>query len=292
MAEAVREMSLKDSALLVAALVVVVVTVIYAGLVRSDLTLLCAALAVEAAVIYGEIHRRSAQEQLSLAREQAQMRPELEVADVRLLDAEEVEELQDHIREVREDRKLLEEEEEQQRAAEQERQAREEQKQRARERSDNPWFPNMPSISDMLNIEDPPWLYPPQLPGIPSQRAEPYKGPFPDKVVEIELVNQGRTAAYEVTGWIRFDTTHLQPLDYFLDGYANDEPDGFVRVEVGGGERSTLLPTSNDALPFRIAVKAQRTGDTTIKYEFASRAGKSPAGEWTLHIPDLDASPT
>ncbi len=94
-------MSLKDSALLVAALVVVVVTVIYAGLVRSDLTLLSAALAVEAAVIYGEIHRRSAQEQLRLAREQAQMRPKLEVADVRLLGAEEVEELQDHIREVR-----------------------------------------------------------------------------------------------------------------------------------------------------------------------------------------------
>ncbi len=184
----------------------------------------------------------------------------------------------------------MEEEEEQHAAEEQERQPREEPKRRTRERSDNPWFPRLPSISDMIG--DPLTRYPPQLPGIPSPREEPYKGPFPDKVVEIELVNQGRTAAYEVTGWIRFDTTHLQPLDYFLDGYANDEPDGFVRVEVGGGERSTLLPTSNDALLFQIAVKAHRTGDTTIKYEFASRAGKAPAGEWTLHIPDLDASPT
>lgn len=113
-----------------------------------------------------------------------------------------------------------------------------------------------------------------------------YDGPLPDKVVQIKLVNQGRAAAYEVTGWVVFDTKYLQPLDYFLDGDTDEGLDsGFFRVEVGGGKDSTLLPTANDSLILQIAVKVFSPGSTYIEYEFASRTGKEVTDRWKLEIP-------
>ena len=245
------------------------------------LTLLFAFLAVAVAVLYGEITRRGqakqqesqrqqeelAQEQLRLAREQAEMRPVLEVTEVQLLEVEEVEELQYEVRSIQQERRELEEA----RAEEQARTAQAEAVRQTREM--------LPNLLPGIEFPHP---TPPILP-TPYPREDPYKGPLPDKVVQIELVNRGRTAAYEVTGWVLLNADYLEPLAYFLDGYADES--GFFRVEVGGGEESTVLPTANDSLVFRIAVKVLSRGRTRIEYEFASRAGKEATERWDLDIP-------
>jgi len=251
----------------------------------EGLTLLFAFLAVAVGVVYGEITRRGqrrqqesqrkqeelAQEQLSLAHAQAEMRPILEVSEVRLLEVEEIEELQEEVTIIEKRRRELEKESADELAREAQAEA---------VRQERKMFPSIPSWSDLAQPT------PPILP-TPYAREDPYEGSLPNKVVQIELVNRGRTAAYEVTGWVLFDADYIEPLDYFLDGYANEGgfESGFFRVEVGGGEESTLLPTANDSLIFRIAVRTLSAGETYIEYEFASRAGTEPTERWNLEIP-------
>ena len=212
----------------------------------AGIAALSGVIAAWGAIHYGRQGARNQAKQLQLAQKQAEMRPVLAVAEVRLLEVEALEELREEILDIQEERR------------------REAEREAERNREESPLY------SSMLGYVRPP----------------PYKGPLPDKVVEVKLVNNGKTAAYEVTGWVSFEATYLEPLDYFLDVNAVDvATNGFVRAEVGGGERSTLLTTANDAIRFQMAVKVHAPGNTVLRYEFASRAGKLPEDQWPLVIP-------
>ncbi len=259
-------------------------------------TFIVAGLALVATVVYGEIQRRAqrrdrqiAQEQLRLAREQAEMRPVLEVAEVRLLDVSDVEELEEYVRPIREFRAERSEKERRER----EREGKE--KQQKQERSKGLDISKLDSKElEAESGEGASWpgilsgLTPQvQFPDLihRSSASEPYEGPLPDKVVRIKLVNQGRTAAYEVTGWIYFDHAHLEPVDEFGDGYDVEVlKDGWCKVAVGGGTGCSLLPTVNDPLSFDIAVKVHSLGKTQIEYEFTTPQGDNKAGLSDLYV--------
>lgn len=247
-----------------------------------------------------------AYDQRRFAREQAEMRPRLEVSEAKLLELADVdEELEEEVRDIRESRAQRERELAEKERREREREARERRKNQGRsagldiskldreklEEEGGEGF----SLADFLsNLTQPSELARPiefpthefdasSIHGFPT--GEPYEGPLPDKVVRIELVNRGRTAAYEITGWIHFDPAHLEPVEEYLDAYDVDEQDDEPsKARVGGGEASYLLPNANDALVFDIAVKVNSPGETRVEYEFTTPQGEDEKGAFGLDV--------
>ena len=127
--------------------------------------------------------------------------------------------------------------------------------------------------------------------------ADSYDGPLPDFGVRVLLVNRGRVAASQITGWLSFNPAHLRPLDFFSDfedthyiSGGDTDPDRF-RVKVGGNEDATLFPSPDqvprDYLDFAVHVEiiAEELPVTTrVSYEFATPTGYSIRGEHELEV--------
>ena len=156
--------------------------------------------------------RLLAEEQLELARDQAARLPDLLVTGVRLVEVDEVDVVRDLVREVAEER------------------AEEKATRRAREakRKELERLPRLHRDVAMWDFDN-------------KQRSaalhfDPfrYEGPLPDKVVLVDLINQGRTTAFEISGTLYFEASHLEPLGYFSGGEDGIHlQEGSYGVEIG-----------------------------------------------------------
>ena len=87
-------------------------------------------------------------------------------------------------------------------------------------------------------------------------RRPEYSGPPPDRIIHAVVMNTGRTAAYEVTAWISFDTAYWEPLPYFTDDSSireihtiGDVSDGLLRRQVQIGGKDSILRATPKRLP-------------------------------------------
>src|SRR4051794_26032272 len=113
------------------------------------------------------------EEQLRLTREQAEMCPDLEVTEIRLLEPKDVEGVSGLLREVEE--------------------------QRARERAweeKSEQIERMPITKRLFEEDEMSREYADLL------VKDGYEGPLPDKVVQVNVINHGKSAAFGVTGRI------------------------------------------------------------------------------------------
>lgn len=223
------------------------------------------------------------QEQLRLQREQAAMVPELECSDVRLLEPAYVEEVLDTMQEAEKGRQ-----DEERRKAERQQYERELAAWEARS--------SVPGMgSSMPKPQDPetsPLRFYDRVnlgPLTPAQRY--YRGPVPGAVMEVEIHNQGRIAARDITGFISSDKNYLELLDFpGLDAsrvFSPDE-DSFLTAEVG--TISELLPKQRDS--FRIAVTLHLPSDDTVtevRYDFITPAGHTAKGKKEITVPGFDS---
>jgi hypothetical protein len=195
------------------------------------------------------------EEQLGLARQQVETRPVLEVTEVRLLEPEEAEGVDELLREVEEER-----------AREREWAEKSEQVER------------LPLAKRLLEEDELSEEYTDLF------AKERYQGPLPDKVVRVDLVNRGGAAAFGVAGWVYLESSHLEPLEYFSGGKVFNNRVGAYRVKVGD-ERDILL-TPGGEYSFDIAVSVRSPGTTWVLYDLSSPMGSSTQNVKALEIPN------
>jgi hypothetical protein len=103
-----------------------------------------------------------------------------------------------------------------------------------------------------------------------------------DKVVVVEVANEGKTAAHLMTGWVYLDARRLEPTkpsggpDVSLEG-------GEYRVAVVGEEKATVVPPRR-AVSLRVHVAVLSSGDTRIRYDFVSSEGGGARGDWKVSV--------
>lgn len=129
-----------------------------------------------------------------------------------------------------------------------------------------------------------------------SLEQRDYVGPFPDKVLVIQLVNLGTAAAHEVSGKVFFEAEHLEPFEFpGLCGFnilrfERSRDDTTQRqkwaweVSVVDDEGSKLLPFIDDRLDFTIALLVLSSGETRVEYVFTTPQGDDTRGEFQLQI--------
>lgn len=101
-----------------------------------------------------------------------------------------------------------------------------------------------------------------------------------DKVVVVEIGNEGKTAAHLTTGWVYLDASRLEPTNP-SGGPDVRRESGEYRVAVVGDERAkTVLPHRAVSLPVHVAVLSP--GDTPIRYDFVSSEGEGTQGNWVV----------
>ncbi len=129
------------------------------------------------------------------------------------------------------------------------------------------------------------------------RKAEGYDGPLPDFGIRLLLANRGRAAASEITGWLYFDPAHLSPLEFFSDFddstyiVGGDKSPDRYRVKVGGDGDQTLFPSPThvprDYLDFTVYVSIKPEDlpvVTKIGYEFVNPTGASVQGKHELTV--------
>jgi hypothetical protein len=112
-----------------------------------------------------------------------------------------------------------------------------------------------------------------------------YEGPFPDHFVDVGIRNVGRAAAYDVTGWVWFDKSVIEPIDFFASSgvEVTGEANGKVKVELSvRNEGGRLFPSHNDTYAFRIPMRLHRVADTSFDFEFTSPHGDPAHGTFNL----------
>lgn len=219
----------------------------------ATLGTLFAFLAVVATIIYGEIQRRLAQEQLRLTREQAALRPKLVIEGVLLDDLESIPGLLERVREAEEDQRAEAEEE----------------RERNRPMSD----------TDRLAWE------------IKHRRrgsGEKYRGALPDKVLKVRVRNGGTVTAVSVEATVLLQASYLEPLEYFtgvkVTLSADDENDPYAAyiVDLGGRDLDIAPgPTYRDLL---VAVRVLSAGTTRV-FSTLATATTSTERSTELEIP-------
>jgi hypothetical protein len=196
------------------------------------------------------------EEQLRLTREQAEMRPYLEVTEVRLLEPEDAEGVSELLREVEE--------------------------QRARERAweeKSKQIERMPITRRLFEEDEMSREY------TDLSVENGYEGPLPDKVVRVNVINRGKSVAFAVTGLVYFESSHLEPLGYFSGGKVFKNEGSTYRAEVGHEKDILLTPDGDHS--FDIAVAVRSPGTTWIVYDLSSPTGSFTHGMKALEIPDL-----
>jgi hypothetical protein len=103
----------------------------------------------------------------------------------------------------------------------------------------------------------------------------------------VTLVNEGRTAALDVSGHLYLDPACIEPLNIpGLDANVEVQEDGTHQVNLSTGEGSRLLPAPTDEeRTFDVAVVVKTKGTTHTRYAFATPQGDSVEDSWTLNVP-------
>lgn len=226
----------------------------------ETLTFVAVVLGLAATVFYGELGRRSQVEQLRLAREQASKEPDLVVTDARLVDVDQVDEAWNLVREVENER-----EQERRRKAEYQAELR-------RLESLEPIFRSIRRHEIERDFYSPPDLF-------------RYEGSLPDKVLLVDLANQGGSTAFEVSGGIHLESFRVEFLPHFSSG--GDDlgvsiQDGIYRIEVGETKRIMLTPCTTYSIV--LAVRRLGSGRTTVYYDLSSPVGSPASGSLELQL--------
>ncbi len=100
-----------------------------------------------------------------------------------------------------------------------------------------------------------------------------------DKVVVVELANEGKAAAHLTTGWVYLEAGRLEPTNPSESARVSQEG-GEYRVALGEG--ITLVPRR--AVSLRVLVAALSPGDTRIRYAFAFSEGGGATGSWDVSV--------
>ena len=103
-----------------------------------------------------------------------------------------------------------------------------------------------------------------------------YDGPYPDLVLTFELRNMGRRVAKDVSGKVAVERRFLEPIKFPLfDGEVFEgrefAPLPRIEAELKVGEVPPF--PSEDNFMFRIALRKQSSGKTTIVVTFSTPEG-------------------
>jgi hypothetical protein len=187
------------------------------------------------------------EEELALAREEALRHPKLEVTNVSLVDAQEVEDVVRTCEAPEKWRLALE---------------RAEQEAKASQTSYSQsyvWSKAAEAMGDSYTMAQ-----------------VDYEGPKPDRLLNFELRNRGRRAAKDVTGEVTFDYDTLEPLNFpGLDGEVFEGVEygpiakKEARLKVG---RVPPFP-SEESFEFRIALLQKRSGKSPVVITFSTPEG-------------------
>jgi hypothetical protein len=216
-------------------------------------------------VVYGEIQRSK--------------HHILNVADVRLLDTQEVTEVQETIQQRQSWLETL------QRYEEEKRRWEEQQAQIEEERAQNP----LPTYDydftqNIVGPIDPRQLLYTRDPTLIAQRN--YDGPIPNKVLGVTVVNRGKVAAPDLFGQLYFESAHLSPLEFpGLDGEVDTVvQEGRYKVDVGIDEELLPGPAAGEHI-FRVGVSTHAPGKTSVRCTFTTSQGYPIDETWTLKVP-------
>jgi hypothetical protein len=121
-----------------------------------------------------------------------------------------------------------------------------------------------------------------------------YRGPAPDAVMLIQLRNDGRSAANDITGTITTSAEYVRVLEFpGLDAYDVSEPDesGVHTAELG--TISELLPGRTDV--FKVGITLGSGGEPdlqqwSVQYNFITPSGHGASGTWQ-HRPEGSEEP-
>jgi hypothetical protein len=106
-----------------------------------------------------------------------------------------------------------------------------------------------------------------------------YEGAYPDLVLTFELKNKGRRSAKEVSGEVTFDRNILEPIEF--PRMARAVHRGKVTLEVG-----TMPPLpSEETVGFRIALLQKRSGKTAAVAVFSTPEGDYLEEPMELDVP-------
>jgi hypothetical protein len=237
------------------------------------------------AAIYGVILTmrgiRTQAEQLHLQKDQAAMIPTLEVSNVRLVHAQDSEEVQATAWEMA--KKKQDDQEAQAEAEWYEQKAAEWEKERQQKFSLGPSAINPYIKSDRRMME----LHLATTDPARFERRH-YNGPMPNAVLDLEIANNGKVAAENIFGILKLQAPYLRPIDFpDMDDRDISGPDeGFYRVQLA--RVSELLP--DHKVEYRVGLQVtDPDGDNKvwIQYEFVTPAGVSLEGERTIElVPD------
>ncbi len=220
---------------------------------------LLALLALAATVWFGYRQIRLAQEQLTLARKEAERHAILEVSEMRLHAAKEYPIVAEtaHHRQLWLDKLAW-------------------YKQAKREWDERIRKGYSPGLAD-VGPQDPNRSYDPH-----TGHQQRYDGPFPDMVLRVTLVNKGETAAHDVSGQLYFDPKYLESLNFpDMDGNVEDD-----KANLYTSTGSTLLPApTSEELTFDVALLVKQPGTTHVRYAFATPQGDHIEDRWSLDVP-------
>ena len=251
-----------------------VVAIVSLLLDRDDLALLFGGLSVLVPLVYGELERRRERQR---NQNEASKQPILKVADVRLLDAQEVTEVQETIHQRQSWLETLERYEEDKRRWE------EQQAEIEEERAQTPLAPVRDPLQNLVGPIDP-RNFIPRDPTLIAQRN--YDGPIPNKVLRVTVVNSGKVAAPDLFGQLYLESAHLCPLEFpGLDGEVDiDVQEGRYKVEVGIDEELMPAPAEEEHT-FRVAVSTHAPGKTSVRCTFTTSQGYPIDVTWSLEVP-------
>jgi hypothetical protein len=256
-----------------------------------------------AAAYYGYKSFHASREQLELAREQAAQVPRIGLMEVSLRPLGEDAELFEWVRSTRQEqvelrRKRAEEQRAKREREERERREREEEERRRsrgagfnagtveqrEETGQGNWLESLLKLSGKRE-----WLDVGNTPVLPTydllRSRSVYEGPLPDHFVDVGIRNVGRAAAYDVTGWIWFAKSVIEPVEHFASSGVEvaGEEHGKVKVELSvRNEGGRLFPSHNDPYTFRIPVRLHKAADTSLEFEFTSPQGEPAHGTFNL----------
>jgi len=237
------------------------VVIVFLLLDMEVLAVLVGLLSALVQVVYGEIQRSK--------------HHILNVADVRLLDTQEVTEVQETIQQRQSWLETL------QRYEEEKRRWEERQAQIEEERALNPLSRHDP-LQNLVGPMDPRHSLP-RDPTLIAQRT--YDGPIPNKVLRVTVVNRGKVAAPDLFGQLYFESAHLSPLEFpGLDGEVDAVvQEGRYKVEVGIDEELLPGPAAGEHI-FRVAVSTHAPGKTSVRCTFTTSQGYPIDETWTLKV--------
>lgn len=155
----------------------------------------------------------------------------------------------------------------------------------------------------LLTEEPREWSASPSSPGLSIERPPRYTGPGPHGNVCLELSNEGRTAANNVRGWLRFNATFLRPVDpddlrsfspisYSQNAESGEDSGMSFDYSPDGGTYTVTL--CEDGKPpgtyssFDVPVVFLSEGKTTVSYTVVCDEGAAAEGGFEIRVPSLE----